>query len=120
MHSFLRAVHPVPDLHVCADIGRDIYYSEMSALCDGAAKATDSERRLAWTGDAIDIALPATVRYRSGEGSDIVVRGAPDIIAHVELSGGRLTLNCRWHTPSRDIEVTLPGRPIFGLAEFWR
>src|SRR5437016_2429565 len=66
---------------------------------DGAAKATDSERRLAWTGDSIDIALPATVRYRSGEGSDIVVRGAPEIIAHVELGGGRLTLNCRWHTP---------------------
>jgi SAM-dependent methyltransferase len=28
MHSFLRAVHPVPPLHECADIGRDIYYCE--------------------------------------------------------------------------------------------
>lgn len=27
-HSFLRAVHPVPDSHVCVDIGRDIYYRE--------------------------------------------------------------------------------------------
>lgn len=27
-HSFLRAVHPVPQTHVCIDIGRDIYYSE--------------------------------------------------------------------------------------------
>lgn len=27
-HSFLRAVHPVPDVHVCEDIGRDIFYSE--------------------------------------------------------------------------------------------
>lgn len=27
-HSFLRAVHPVPQRHVCVDIGRDIYYCE--------------------------------------------------------------------------------------------
>lgn len=27
-HSFLRAAHPVPDRHVCVDIGRDIYYCE--------------------------------------------------------------------------------------------
>lgn len=27
-HSFLRAVHPVPDVYVCEDIGRDIFYSE--------------------------------------------------------------------------------------------
>jgi len=27
-HSFLRAMHPVPQVHVCEDIGRDIYYRE--------------------------------------------------------------------------------------------
>ncbi|MDG4650205.1 class I SAM-dependent methyltransferase [Roseibacterium sp. SDUM158017] len=27
-HSFLRAVHPSPEAHVCEDIGRDIYYCE--------------------------------------------------------------------------------------------
>ena len=27
-HSFLRAMHPVPQSHVCEDIGRDIYYRE--------------------------------------------------------------------------------------------
>ena len=27
-HSFLRAVHPVPENHVCELIGRDIYYRE--------------------------------------------------------------------------------------------
>lgn len=79
---------------------------------DHGASGSATERHLAWNGDAIDIALPAIVRYRSGEGSDIVVRGTPDAIAHVELRGGRLTLNCRWHTLSRDIEVTLPARPL--------
>lgn len=27
-HSFLRAMHPVPPVHVCVDVGRDIFYSE--------------------------------------------------------------------------------------------
>lgn len=27
-HSFLRAMHPVPESHVCIDIGRDIFYRE--------------------------------------------------------------------------------------------
>lgn len=27
-HSFLRAVHPVPPVYECVDIGRDIYYCE--------------------------------------------------------------------------------------------
>lgn len=27
-HSFLRAMHPVPEAHLCVDIGRDIYYRE--------------------------------------------------------------------------------------------
>jgi len=27
-HSFLRAMHPVPERHQCVDIGRDIYYVE--------------------------------------------------------------------------------------------
>jgi SAM-dependent methyltransferase len=28
VHSFLRAMHPVPDRHLCLDLGRDIYYRE--------------------------------------------------------------------------------------------
>jgi len=80
------------------------------ACVDGAASA--SERRLAWTGgDAIDIALPATIRFRGGEGNEIVLRGPPDIIAHVELQGARLTLNCRGSI-GRDLKITLPDQPF--------
>jgi len=28
VHSFLRAMHPVPERHQCLDLGRDIYYRE--------------------------------------------------------------------------------------------
>jgi hypothetical protein len=80
------------------------------ACGDGAASA--SERRLAWTGgDAIDIAVPATVHFRGGEGDEIVLRGPPDVIANIELQGDRLTLNCRWST-GRDLEISLPGQPF--------
>src|SRR5258708_38694875 len=44
------------------------------------------------------------------------VGGVPEAVANVELRGGRLTLNCRWHTSSRDIEVTLPGRLLSRVA----
>jgi hypothetical protein len=99
--------------------GRDLHQlfhrglSVAQSCGDGAGKvgASSSERRLTWTGgDSIDIALPATVRMRSGEGSDIIVRGSSDTIAHVEVRGERITLNCRWSAAARDIEITLPGR----------
>ena len=68
------------------------------------------ERRLAWTGgDAIDIALPARVHLRGGDGNELLLRGAPDVISHVELRGNRLLLDCR-SGASPSIEVTLPGK----------
>lgn len=36
-HSFLRAMHPVPEAHACEDIGRDIYYREDRATPSPAA-----------------------------------------------------------------------------------
>jgi hypothetical protein len=86
---------------------------------DKPTGASHSERHLAWQdGDEIDLALPGTVHYRGGEGSDIVVRGAPELIAHVETRRGRLTLNCRSSRDPRSFEVTLPGRAFrrIGIA----
>ena len=75
---------------------------------DGSAS---SERHLAWGGGtSIDIALPAAVRFRSGEGNDIVLRGPSDMIANVDVRDNRLTLNCRMTANSPPIEVTLPGQ----------
>ena len=64
----------------------------------GKVDAKQTERRLAWEGeDTVEISLPASVRYRGGEGSEVIVRGSPDVIAHVEVRHGRITLDChRW------------------------
>ena len=92
------------------------------AARDCSDASASSERRLAWTGGtSIDIALPAAVRFRSGEGSEIVLRGPSDTIANVELHDGRLTLNCRLAASSRAIEVTLPGQAFHRIGvSGWR
>jgi hypothetical protein len=75
------------------------------------------ERRLAWNGgDSVELTLPGTVRWRGGEGSELIVRGAPGAVAHVELRGNRIVLTCHGRTGS--LEVILPGRPFqrIGIA----
>src|SRR6185295_3135858 len=39
-HSFLRAVHPVPENHVCVEVGGDTYYSETLVAGEKRAAAT--------------------------------------------------------------------------------
>jgi hypothetical protein len=79
---------------------------------DGAAPGTQtSERRFSWTGgDTVDIAGSANVRYRGGEGSEVVVRGAPDAIAHVDIKGGHIAFDCHGFAGPHAVEITLPGR----------
>jgi Putative auto-transporter adhesin, head GIN domain len=96
---------------------RDVHGIGLGTLlgqsCSDGAKgdARQSERRWTWAGgDTVEVALPATVRYRGGEGSDLIARGSPDVLAHIEIRGGRIMLDCHQSWRSRDIEVTLPGR----------
>ena len=93
-------------------VGRILDHDAWHACRDGKASAdSGTERRLAWDGsDTVEIALPATVRWRVGEGSEVVVRGSPDVISHVELRRGRLMLNCAWTLMAPATEVVLPGR----------
>src|SRR3981081_3111215 len=97
-------------------LDRGIFLAKSCGNNDGKGDAKQLERRLAWEGgDTVDIALPGSVRYRGGDGSDVVVRGSPDVIAHVGVRPGRqrrgrITLDCHRCGGFRDIEVTLPGR----------
>jgi hypothetical protein len=95
--------------------GRDLHRLPFDfasgASCGEVAKGSPSVRRLAWdNGDAIELSLPGTVTFRGGQGSEIVVRGSPDLVAHVEVRGSRLVLDCHGWTAGRDLEITLPGR----------
>jgi hypothetical protein len=94
------------DLRRSVELGLDMPFG---GSCEKNG-ATASERRLKWDGDdTVHIAGFATVHYRGGEGDEVIVRGAPDIVANVEVRGGRITINCRG-AGSRMVDITLPGR----------
>lgn len=82
--------------------------------CDSDSAEVDSnksERRWTWNGDdTVDIAVPATVHFRGGEGDEVIASGSPNAISHIEVRGSRITLNCRGSVGSREIDITLPGR----------
>ena len=94
------------DLRRSVELGLDIPFGR-SCATNGA---TASERRLTWDGDdTVNIAGFATVHYRGDEGDEVIVRGAPDLVANVEVQSGKITLNCHG-AGSRAVDITLPGR----------
>jgi hypothetical protein len=81
--------------------------------CSGDATVIDTtktERRLAWTAeDKVRITTSGTVRYRGGEGDEVIVRGDPAVIANVKIRGNRIELDCDGFGRA-DVDITLPGR----------
>src|SRR5712672_1597171 len=70
------------------DLKRLIHDSHLGlqACEDTKVTAVASERRLPWNGsDTIDVALPAPLRLIAVDGGEVVVRGEPSVIAHIEL-----------------------------------
>ena len=82
--------------------------------CDaGKAAAAGPERRLPWTGeDTISLALPLPVHLVPGTADQVVLRGAPETIAHLELKGGRLRADCRNLPGRQTVTVELPSRAL--------
>jgi hypothetical protein len=78
----------------------------------GSADASATERHWPWDGgDSVEIAVPATVRYRGGSGDEVIAHGSPDVIAHLRVRGGRIDLPCTPRGPGRrGVDITLPGR----------
>lgn len=93
------------------DVDRLLDRALHARSCGTTGGKAAAERRLAWTGgDTIDIAVSAITHYRGGEGSEVVLRGPADAIDHVEVNGGRISLDCRDFSDRRSVEITLPGR----------
>lgn len=83
------------------------------ACDDSTVAASGPERRLPWTGDdTIDVVMPVSLRLTPAAGDEVVLRGAPEAIAHVQLRRGRLFTNCRRLGSSQPIEVELPARAL--------
>jgi hypothetical protein len=94
--------------------------------CDATGTPTSSAttRTLPWDGDGdrAAVALPATTHYQAGVGDQLVVKGDPEILAHVRVRNGVVGLDCHdgglFHFGRFDrIEVTLPGKRSFRRFE---
>jgi hypothetical protein len=106
-------------------IGNAVFGTDLASLvdlprCDSMAQpmATASSRSLPWDGndDRAAVALPANVHYRAGSGDEVVVKGAPEVIAHIRVKDGLVGMDCNgnFHMSKFDrIDVTLPGRRTF-------
>ena len=75
-----------------------------------------SERRWAWNGgDTIDIALPGTVHFHAGHGTEVIARGSPDMLSAIDVRRGKIVFRCRHWGRASDLDITLPGQ---GLRRF--
>lgn len=84
---------------------------------DGKIDATASERHWRWDGgDTVAIAAAATLHYRAGSGDEVIVRGSPDVVAHVRVHNGRIDLSCRRGWARYTLDITLPGRPFRAIS----
>jgi hypothetical protein len=67
-------------------------------------------RSLDWNhGDSIGIRVPSDVRYRRGQGEQVVIEGDEALLALIEIDNNRIQLNCRMRNMGR-LVITLPGR----------
>jgi hypothetical protein len=82
--------------------------------CNGGKVAVAGpERRLPWTGDdTIRLALSVPVRLVPGAGNEVVLRGTPETIAHLELKDGRLRADCRNLPDGQTVTIELPPRAL--------
>lgn len=79
--------------------------------CGDDAATAAPERRLAWSGgDTIDVTTPVPLKLSAGNSGEVVLRGAPDTIAHLRLRGSRL-VSCG-RPGAGPVEVELPARAL--------
>ena len=78
---------------------------------DAQIDPTATERHWAWDGDdTVEIAVHGTVHYRGGSGDEVIVRGAPEALAHLRVKDGKITQSCSRASARNDLDITLPGR----------
>src|SRR5262245_54838700 len=59
--------------------------------CDDSVAIAGPERRLPWTGgNRIEITTPVPLRLVASDGNDLVLRGTPAAVAHLQVRGDKL------------------------------
>jgi hypothetical protein len=86
--------------------------------CDITLANRSGTRTLDWNaGDDIAINLPANVRYRRGQGEQIVIEGDTALLPHVQIDDNDLVMDCRMRNArSQRLSIILPGREFRRFA----
>jgi hypothetical protein len=70
-----------------------------------------SERHWTWNGgDTVDLVAPGTVHFHAGEGDEVIARGSPELLSHLDIRGSRIVVRCWSPGGTHNIDITLPGR----------
>src|SRR5260370_38447281 len=84
-------------------LDRGIFFAKSCGDGGGKVDTPQSERRWAWEGrDPVEATMPATVRYRGGDGRDWIARGSPHALSHIHIRGRSIGLDCRQSTRCAD------------------
>ena len=73
-----------------------------------------TSREFAWDGDdSVAINIPAEVHYQPGSSRSVTVKGAPEMLRHVQIEDGEIAFDCAWrdHIGGR-LNVTLAGNAM--------
>lgn len=72
--------------------------------------ATADSREFPWDGgDSVSVSIPATIHYQRGNGTMVVAKGNPELLAHLEVRDGKIDTTCRVQRHGA-LDITLPGR----------
>jgi hypothetical protein len=109
------------------DVGNmDFWMFDGKPRCEVIAGANATSRDLDWDGsDHADIGIPAQTSYTPGAGDKLHIIGNAQILAHMKVEDGTITLDChpthqqRMQYRGEAIHMTLPGRAFhkFSIAD---
>lgn len=86
--------------------------------CDVTLAGKPGTRAMDWNaGDDIAINLPANVRYRRGQGEQIVIEGDQALLPHVRIDDNDLVMDCRYrNSRTQRLTIILPGQEFRRFA----
>lgn len=91
----------------------DFSWFDGKPRCEAIAGATATSRDLDWDGrDHVGLVVLGRASYSPGSNDKVHVTGGdPQVLAHLRVHDGSIELDCRgWHSRTRDLAITLPGR----------
>lgn len=95
-------------------VGLDLSWFDDLESCK-TTNATANNRQFNWdSGDEVTVKVPVNLHFKPGQGTQVEISGDPNLISHVKIDDGVISLNCNpHHWNHQRLDVTLPGNKTF-------